>query len=156
MYTDPHDPDPHRNRQPTDRGVTPVIGIILMVGITVLLAASIAAFTLGLAGDADEGARAAVDVSDLSPGENGSVTVQVLNMETASEVEITATVTSGEARLDDGSGGSTDEVVKIRDTPGSVTFEENSPDDERTTVEIIAIADSGTAESVMLEDSVSI
>lgn len=45
-----------------DRGVSPVIGVILMVAITVILAAVIAAFVLDL-GDQSEPVTAAVDVN---------------------------------------------------------------------------------------------
>jgi len=47
-----------------DRGVSPVIGVILMVAITVILAAVIGAFVLGLGDQASESApQASIDIS---------------------------------------------------------------------------------------------
>ena len=43
-----------------DRAVSPVIGVILMVAITVILAAVIGAFVLGLGGDVDETPQASL------------------------------------------------------------------------------------------------
>jgi flagellin-like protein len=53
-----------------NRGVSPVIGVILMVAITVILAAVIATFVLGFGDSATQSASAGVDVND-----NGDVTV---------------------------------------------------------------------------------
>ena len=66
--------DPHRTMDPTniprkligpedERAVSPVIGVILMVAITVILAAVIAAFVLDI-GPGDSTITAAADVSD--------------------------------------------------------------------------------------------
>lgn len=45
------------NHQPADRGLTPVVGIVLLVAITLLLAATVAAFAFGIE---DETARTKV------------------------------------------------------------------------------------------------
>jgi flagellin-like protein len=47
-----------------ERGVSPVIGVILMVAITVILAAVIASFVLGFGDSTQSSATAGVDVSD--------------------------------------------------------------------------------------------
>jgi len=52
-----------------ERGVSPVIGVILMVAITVILAAVIASFVLGFGDSVDTNASAGVDV------DNANVTV---------------------------------------------------------------------------------
>jgi flagellin-like protein len=60
-----------------DRAVSPVIGVILMVAITVILAAVIGTFVLGLGdslGDNQPTAQISVDVE--SDGTNGTVTVE--------------------------------------------------------------------------------
>ena len=51
-----------------DRAVSPVIGVILMVAITVILAAVIGAFVLGLGGDVDETPQASLtfDLNDTN------------------------------------------------------------------------------------------
>jgi flagellin-like protein len=47
-----------------ERGVSPVIGVILMVAITVILAAVIASFVLGFGGSVSENAQAGVTVNE--------------------------------------------------------------------------------------------
>ena len=68
-----------------DRGVSPVIGVILMVAITVILAAVIGTFVLGLGDQIGGSATAGVTVE----GDNTSnVTVTLTNIGTAEEVQI--------------------------------------------------------------------
>lgn len=63
-----------------DRGVSPVIGVILMVAITVILAAVIGAFVLGLGDDLDSSASptATVDISGIAEetDESGNVVTE--------------------------------------------------------------------------------
>ena len=59
-----------------DRGVSPVIGVILMVAITVILAAVIASFVLGFGDSVQSNAQAGVTV------DNGNVTVTSLGSNT--------------------------------------------------------------------------
>lgn len=63
-------------KETEDRAVSPVIGVILMVAITVILAAVIAAFVLGIGID-DEPPRAALDVSAVYDAGTGEVTYTV-------------------------------------------------------------------------------
>lgn len=59
----------------SDRGVSPVIGVILMVAITVILAAVIGTFVLGLGDSLNQAPQATLDASDASdeaPVESGS------------------------------------------------------------------------------------
>lgn len=58
----------------TDQAVSPVIGVILMVAITVILAAVIGAFVLDLGDDMGDEATAAVSF-DETKGEEVSVTL---------------------------------------------------------------------------------
>ena len=60
-----------------DRGVSPVIGVILMVAITVILAAVIASAVLGFGSNVQNNAQAGVTVDD------GNVTVTSLGSDTA-------------------------------------------------------------------------
>jgi flagellin-like protein len=60
----------------SDRAVSPVIGVILMVAITVILAAVIGTFVLGLGGQVNTSATAGVSVDD------GDVTVTSLGPNT--------------------------------------------------------------------------
>jgi flagellin-like protein len=60
-----------------DRGVSPVIGVILMVAITVILAAVIGAFVMGMGQNVNENVNAGADVqvtNSSSPGGNVTVT----------------------------------------------------------------------------------
>lgn len=70
-----------------DRAVSPVIGVILMVAITVILAAVIGTFVLNLSDSVNEQANAGVTVEavDGSTGQN-LVTINSINKETTSEV----------------------------------------------------------------------
>lgn len=77
----------------TDKGVSPVIGVILMVAITVILAAVIGTFVLGLADDLDQNAQAAVTY-------DGADTITVNSVQAADEVA----VSSGGSELDSVSG----------------------------------------------------
>jgi flagellin-like protein len=56
-----------------ERGVSPVIGVILMVAITVILAAVIATFVLGFPDQVSENVNAGADISQSSDG-NATVT----------------------------------------------------------------------------------
>ncbi|XGI82879.1 type IV pilin [Halorutilales archaeon Cl-col2-1] len=58
-----------KNRKRTDDAVSPVIGVILMVAITVILAAVIGTFVLGLGGQVQQNAQAGFtfDQSGSSP-----------------------------------------------------------------------------------------
>ena len=51
-----------------DRGVSPVIGVILMVAITVILAAVIGTFVLGLGDSLQQAPQAQLQIEEPSPG----------------------------------------------------------------------------------------
>ena len=118
-----------------DDAVSPVIGVILMVAITVILAAVIAAFVLGL-GDSDEvGPSVSFNYNYDSGDEQLTITVQSGDSFTASQVSFQgtglgdsegtewhdqatnsagpdSTVRSGErAQLGDGTAGTSDSVT---------------------------------------------
>lgn len=67
-----------------DRGVSPVIGVILMVAITVILAAVIGAFVLGLGDGIGEEANAGVSIS----GDEGDYTVTWVSQGNAETVYV--------------------------------------------------------------------
>lgn len=52
-----------------DRGVSPVIGVILMVAVTVILAALVATFVLGFGDSTTQSASAGVEVDTVSSDE---------------------------------------------------------------------------------------
>ena len=54
-----------------DRGVSPVIGVILMVAITVILAAVIGSFVLGIGGDVEAAPQASLQFNESGIIHNG-------------------------------------------------------------------------------------
>jgi len=98
-----------------ERGVSPVIGVILMVAITVILAAVIASFVLGFGGSVNETVQAGVDVSE---NDDGTATATWISEGTASELEV-----SVENATDDG----TDDVT-LEQVGDSATIQYNSDD----------------------------
>jgi len=96
-----------------DEGVSPVIGVILMVAITVILAAVIAAFVLGLGGSSSDTPQASFDF-DFDEGSAGtpgdaSMTITVESGDTldAANLEISGAGVTGTFDTDNSpSGGS--------------------------------------------------
>ena len=91
-----------------DDAVSPVIGVILMVAITVILAAVIASFVLGLGSTADEvqpNTNFALDnVDEEGPGDEPIVTMTLTDGDSIDEDEIVFrgdAVADGEQSLDD-------------------------------------------------------
>ncbi|WP_135823069.1 type IV pilin [Halostella litorea] len=68
-----------------DRAVSPVIGVILMVAITVILAAVIGAFVLDLGSNQSENANAGVSIEQQS---SDTVRVQITDIGNADNVRV--------------------------------------------------------------------
>lgn len=85
--------DPFKNSESDGtRAVSPVIGVILMVAITVILAAVIGTFVLGLGDSIGSSTTAGITVE----GEGtDSATVTLTNLGTAEEVVVRTNTTSG-------------------------------------------------------------
>ena len=64
-----------RNNKHTDEAVSPVIGVILMVAITVILAAVIAAYVYGLVGTMNTTKMVAISVTQIN---NSAISVVTL------------------------------------------------------------------------------
>lgn len=71
-----------------ERAVSPVIGVILMVAITVILAAVIAAFVLDLGGSVDQEAQAGVSIEVDETEGTDTVTVEVTSLGNADYVAL--------------------------------------------------------------------
>jgi len=56
-----------------DRGVSPVIGVILMVAITVILAAVIGTFVLGLGDSLNQAPQAQLDAEEIDSDDSGTI-----------------------------------------------------------------------------------
>ena len=70
-----------------DAGVSPVVGVILMVAVTVILAAVIGTFVLDLGGDVGQNAQAGVTFDEDSANE---VRVQLNSVQTADAIWVQA------------------------------------------------------------------
>ena len=117
-----------------ERAVSPVIGVILMVAITVILAAVIGAFVLGLGGDTQETPSASIEF-DLNVA-NGDNTIEVEHRGGASfnTGEITVAVDGTALEGDElGDYNNADSVVRsgnittlTEDSDGQAEFNEGS------------------------------
>lgn len=88
-----------------DRAVSPVIGVILMVAITVILAAVIGTFVLGLGDSVSQNAQAGVSFSQESTGTDANqVTITITSIQNAETIEYQTEDNSGDGS-DDGTGG---------------------------------------------------
>lgn len=94
-----------------DRGVSPVIGVILMVAVTVVLAALVGGFVFGLSNNLGESTpNAQIDFNyDSSAGDVGELTVrhaggQSITGENTGALFTTGSITSG--NVSDGNGDS--------------------------------------------------
>jgi flagellin-like protein len=85
------------------RAVSPVIGIVLMVAVTVILAAVIGTSVLGLSGDVEESPTAGLTFEQTAPGGTIEVQVSVAALSNADCVGITQAGSAAGA-----SGGFTD------------------------------------------------
>jgi flagellin-like protein len=79
-----------------ERGVSPVIGVILMVAITVILAAVIGTFVLGLGDSVQQNAQAGVSFEQTS---SDTVVVTLNSMQRADSVSIEGQDNSGGTSL---------------------------------------------------------
>ena len=105
--------------QDSDRAVSPVIGVILMVAITVILAAVIGTFVLGLGDQLGGSATAGVTVD----GDNTTdVTVTLTNTGTAESVKIVDSNGTALNTSDDGVTG----TLPMTNTGASVTLDSSA------------------------------
>ena len=69
----------------SERGVSPVIGVILMVAITVILAAVIGSFVLGIGGDVEAAPQASLAIEGGDITHNGGDTIEEAYVVNASD-----------------------------------------------------------------------
>ena len=136
-----------RLRTDDDRAVSPVIGVILMVAITVILAAVIASFVLGL-GDTDDPAP---NIAFSSEGDNESFEISITsgdssadaeNLKIEGDVEDGATWENG--TNDDLSAGTS--VTFDDDGDADVELDEDGLDDDEPYEIQLIWEDNGTSE----------
>ena len=129
------------------RALTPVVGIILLVGITIVLSAGLAVFVLDIGNDMSGDSSGAVELSNVETAQgNGSATVTALTTTRTDSIVVT-TNASGELTESEGILEESGDTVTIR---GS---ESNS---EEIEVEITAIAETTDQSSVVFQQNVTI
>lgn len=87
-----------------ERAVSPVIGVILMVAITVILAAVIAAFVLDMGSSQSQNAQAGVSFDEDADDPDDKVTITVNSLDRADELRLETenshcTTTTGDETL---------------------------------------------------------
>ena len=126
-----------------ERAVPPVIGVILMVAITVILAAVIAAFVLGFGADQDSAPQASWGVSevDTATGTNVTFTHEGGDSVKASQLQITSSIED-------------DPLLSVGDEEGTLTAggsvsAEITNENEDQTIRLIWHQDGGDDTSVL-------
>ena len=119
-----------------NNGVSPVIGVILMVAITVILAAVIGTFVLGLADDLDQNASAVVQFDEV---EEEEVVVTLNNVQSADEIFVTS------PDYDDSeiAGGEDDGTYLLTEEDGGAgtTVTVDTSDEDGGTIQVIGVLD---------------
>ncbi len=110
-----------RQQDRTDEtAVSPVIGVILMVAITVILAAVIGTFVLGLGDDVQETAQAGVNFDHLESDEN--LTIQVVDPGNVDRLVVRSTEHDGHIYNEDPGAGDSISLGTFSGTPpGMIT-----------------------------------
>jgi flagellin-like protein len=107
------------DKQTGDSGVSPVVGVILMVAITVILSAIIATFVLDLGGSVSQNPSAGVTFDETAAGD---VTVQLVSLENADHVDVDSASLASETEIStvggtvDVSGMSDGETITVTAT----------------------------------------
>ena len=96
-------------RRMDEKGVSPVIGVILMVAITVILAAVIASFVFGMGTRLEPVKTPGFSVSRIA---SNNVSVVLTSMGGAQEIK-SCTVSGGSWNVDPTAGGSTWDIGEI-------------------------------------------
>ena len=105
--------------QDSERAVSPVIGVILMVAITVILAAVIGTFVLGLGDNLGNSVTAGVSVDG---DETNEVRITLTNIGTADNVKVVDASDGEDVGADDGD-------LPLSSTGASVTLTDSTPDE---------------------------
>jgi flagellin-like protein len=122
-----------------ERGVSPVIGVILMVAITVILAAVIATFVLGFPDQVSENVNAGADIVIQDDG-NASVTW--ISEGSATELNVSTSPSGG--YVDDSTLSSVGDTTKV-----------SNATEQNVTIIVTAIGSDGT-ETVVNKKTVTI
>ena len=131
-----------------DRGVSPVIGVILMVAITVILAAVIGAFVLGLGDQASQTTPQASIDFDFQETDNVTVTHEGGDNLDASE--ITIQLDSGDVSEVDGSDWADNDEISAGDSADVAAIENSNESlDAESGSTVRVIFDSGDSSNTI-------
>ncbi|GAA0279369.1 type IV pilin [Halobacterium noricense] len=129
-----------------ERGVSPVIGVILMVAITVILAAVIASFVLGFGDQVSQNVQAGADISE---NDDGTATVTWISEGNADHLNVS--VPSGsEVNISDSLTANIDNVG------GTATVQPNETSTDTTVTVTVTAVGSGDSRTVVAQEEVSI
>ncbi|WP_353634463.1 type IV pilin [Halobacterium sp. NMX12-1] len=131
-----------------ERGVSPVIGVILMVAITVILAAVIASFVLGFGDSVSENVQAGADISE---NDDGTVTVTWISEGNAANLNVStsdATNTVFDTETADG-------YAEIQEVGQTATLSSNDTSSYTVTVTVTAVG-SGDSRTVVTQEEVTV
>jgi flagellin-like protein len=124
------------------KAVSPVIGVILMVAITVILAAVIGTFVLGLGEQVEQNARAGVN-ADVDNTQGGNITLSVTTMGNADYLVLRGVGDLGQhnGAGSDGTTLASEEVIMLDKAGQSVTLEGESSGSSGTLTVVAVIGD---------------
>ena len=129
------------------RAVTPVVGIILLVGITIVHSAGLAVIVFDIGDDMSGDSSGAVELSNVETADgNGSATVAAITT-TRTDAIVVTTNASGEL---DESGGT------LEESGDTVTIRGSESNSEEIEVEITAITETTDQSSVVFQQNVTI
>ncbi|GAA0276538.1 type IV pilin [Halobacterium noricense] len=134
-----------------ERGVSPVIGVILMVAITVILAAVIASFVLGFGGSVNESVQAGVDVSE----NDGTATVTWISEGTASSLNVSAEDVNKNVTLNQVGDSATIQYNSDEEdgsSDGTITAGDDNNQEVTLQVTVIGIGSEGTRTVITQEE----
>ncbi|GAB3681755.1 hypothetical protein GCM10028857_06480 [Salinarchaeum chitinilyticum] len=138
-----------------DDAVSPVIGVILMVAITVILAAVIGAFVLGFGGGGPSAPTASWDSTESSSGDTLTFTAESVSDEFDADTLSVDGVDVTVASSSDGTVSAGDEIVVDFSSSGSVdasdgeislTWSEDGSSSTLYTHDVDSVSGSGTLE----------
>jgi flagellin-like protein len=131
-----------------DRAVSPVIGVILMVAITVILAAVIGTFVLGLGSDLKTGVQAGATVQADEGGQDGAITVTWTSNQNAGEISVSV---SGDTSNLASSGDET--LASVGET---VSYSEDLAADTDSEIQVVVTAVNEDQRTVVQDETYTI
>jgi flagellin-like protein len=131
-----------------DRAVSPVIGVILMVAITVILAAVIGTFVLGLGSDLKTGVQAGATVQADEGAQDGAITVTWTSNQNAGEISVSV---SGDTSNLASSGDET--LASVGET---VSYSEDLAADTDSEIQVVVTAVNEDQRTVVQDETYTI